>query len=97
MTKNEVKDNGSLNQITIVMITLVTLVLNYYFGSSSNSAKQQAIIAELQKNAAASTTKESTVDKSVKIGELKNALKDLDPNSEEAKKLLLQLEQLEKL
>lgn len=99
MTKTEVKDNSSLQQITIVMITVLTLVLNYYFGSSSSSAKQQQTITELQKTAVVATAiaTDSKVDKAVKIEQLKSALKDLDPNSEEAKKLLTELEQLEKI
>jgi len=116
LTKNEVKDNGSLNQITIVMVTLITLVLNYYFGSSNSSARQQQQITEMQKtattvaitasNLAASnlagntSTPESVeikVDKAVKIAELKAALEKLEPNSEDAKRIVAELEELEKL
>lgn len=103
MTKKEVQDNPTLQQITIVMVGVLTTVLNYFFGSSSSSAMQAQQIKEMQKTATAialdKTIVKSTevkIDKAVKIAELKAELEKHPPDSEEALSLLAQLKELEK-
>ncbi|MES2287362.1 MAG: hypothetical protein V4547_16840 [Bacteroidota bacterium] len=113
LTKNQVSDNPTLQQITIVMVTMATLVLNFYFGNSNNSARQQQQISEMQKTATTVALKtadatiaaatgvvvptENKIDKAVKIEQLKAELAKYPPDTDEAKKLLAELEQLEKI
>lgn len=104
LSKTDVKDNTMLSQITTGILSILMLILAYFFGSSSGSARQAAQITEMQKTATAvalntnsPAATEMKVDKAVKITELKAALEKLEPDSEEAKSLLAELEQLEKI
>lgn len=105
MSKFETKDNTMLSQIITGILGIVMVIVAFYFGSSVGSARQQQQITEMHKTATdialnsstkTSSTSEQKIDKGVKIGELQAALKDLDPESEEAKKILEQLKELEK-
>jgi hypothetical protein len=106
MTKKEAADNANLQQITIVMITLATLVSNYYFGNSNNAKQQQVTMQEMQKQAStlAATANptspagvEMKVDKAIAIQNLKLELDKLEPESDRAKEILAEIEKLEKL
>ncbi len=107
LSKSDVKDNTMLSQITTGVIGLLMLIAAFYFGSSANSRQQQQQIAEMQKTATAvalnangqvnPAATEMKVDKAVKIAELKAELDKLEPDSEDAKAILLELEQLEKI
>lgn len=112
MTTREVKDNPSLQQITIFIVTIVTAVISYYFGNSNNSAKQAQQIKEMQRTAteiavktadatiatvsAASAKTDLKVSKAERIAELKAELEKLEPDSDDAKSILAELEKLEK-
>ena len=111
MSKFESKDNTLLSQIVTSVQNMVMVIIAFYFGSSMGQAKQQAQITEMTKNATDLATKtadaaissaagtgssEVKVDKGIKIGELRAALALLNPDSEEAKKILSELEELEK-
>ncbi len=112
LSKAEAHDNTTLIQVTTVITATLTSIVMFYFGSSNNSAKQAQQITEMQKTSTALALKtadatvaavtastgntENKVDKAVKIGELKAALEKLDPDSEDAKKILDELTELEK-
>jgi len=102
--KSESRDNAMLSQINTGILINIGIILAYYFGSSSASAKQAQQITEMQaaaigvangNNTTAATTNNNT-DKAIKIGELKKALENLEPDSEDAKKILTELTELEK-
>ena len=108
LSKSESKDNSTLTQITTGVLNLLMLIMAFYFGSSSNSARQQQQITDMQKTSTAlaittananggTAITENKIDKAVKIEQLKAALKDLEPDSDDAKKLLAELEELEKI
>lgn len=108
-SKADSKDNTALVQVTTVMIGSLTLVLGFYYGSSSNAVKQAAQITDLQKTAtdvALSTSNaaldakadakaEIKIDKAQKLDALNKELKDLEPESDRAKELLEQIKDLE--
>lgn len=103
LSKTDVKDNTMLSQITTGVLSILMLILAYFFGSSSGSARQAAQITEMQKTATeaalgtnTSAVTEMKVDKAVKIEQLKAELAKLEPDSEDAKTKLAELEQLEK-
>jgi len=103
LSKSEVKDNTMLSQITTGILSVVVLILAYYFGNSSSSAKQAQQITEMQAAAIgvangnnSPATANNNTDKAIKIGELKKTLEGLEPDSDDAKRLLAELTELEK-
>lgn len=110
MSKFESKDNTLLSQIVTTVSNIVMVIIAFYYGNSMGQAKQQAQISEMTKNAtdlaaktadafsatAGTGTSDSKADRLTKIGELKAALNALDPESDEAKKILEELKELEK-
>lgn len=110
LSKKEVLENPSINQIIIFMVGIVTTICTFYFGSSIGQIRESQKNTQLQKDvtAIALTTAtgvnpnlaviaENKIDKIAKISELKAALADLEPESDEAKKLVAELEELEKI
>lgn len=110
LSKKEVLENPSINQIIIFMVGIVTTICTFYFGSSIGQIRESQKNAQLQKDATAialttatgtnsNTTilEENKVDKAIKISELKKALVDLEPESEEALKIVAELEELKKI
>ena len=110
LSKVEMKDNTTLIQILTNISNYIMLILTFYFGSNLLAARQASgqaqTINEMQKIATAAALNagnvptaaatEIKIDKAVKIAELKAALEKLEPDSDEAKALLLELEALEK-
>jgi len=103
LSKTDVKDNTMLSQITTGVLSILMLILAYFFGSSSGSARQAAQITEMQKTATEAALNVNTpaatemkVDKAVKIEQLKEELAKFEPDSDDAKAILIQLEELEK-
>lgn len=105
LSKLEVKDNTLLTQTTTNVSNFILVVLTFFFGSSVVSAMQNRQIDKMHKDATDIALKTITsspqavelkVDKAVKIEQIKAALEKLDPESEEAKKLVSDLEELEK-
>ena len=108
LSKKEVLDNPSINQIIIFMVGIVTTICTFYFGSSIGQIRESQKNTQLQKDVTAialttatgvnpNVATEIKIDKAVKISELKTALAELEPESEEAKKILAELEELEKI
>ena len=99
--------NRDIGEVKTAMISLLTLVIGYYFGSNKSATIKDDKIEALQQNAAttaidmaadkAQVKADIKIDKVAKIAELKLALKDLEPDSDEAKNLLKELELLEKI
>ena len=110
LSKAEVKDNTMLTQITTNVSNYILVVLTFFFGSSVLSTRQSQQITSMQKDAtnlalanagtssggSSAAVVENKVDKAVAIEKLKAALKDLEPDSTEAKSILAELEALEK-
>lgn len=108
LSKKEVLENPSINQIIIFMVGIVTTICTFYFGSSIGQIRESQKNTQLQKDVTAialttatgvnpNVATEIKIDKAVKISELKTALAELEPESEEAKKILAELEELEKI
>jgi len=110
LTKAEVKDNTTLIQIATSISNYILLILTFYFSSSIIAGKLTTQINEMQKsatelalttanNASNNSSPEATgikIDKAIAIQKLKTELENLEPDSEEAKALLAQIEELEK-
>lgn len=110
-TKAEAKENTTVIQIISAITVLLTTVVQYYFGNSNNSKAQAAQITELQKTAtqvALNTSNANIASAAMPNGKLAEAREDalirlqkeldaLDPESEEAKKIVAELEALEKI
>ena len=108
LSKKEVLENPSINQIIIFMVGIVTTICTFYFGSSIGQIRESQKNTQLQKDATAIALTTATgtnanieitenkIDKAVKISELKTALAELEPESEEALKIVAELEELEK-
>lgn len=105
MSKFESKDNTMLSQIVTSISNVVMVIIAFYFGSSMGQAKQQQQITDMHKaatelafsnSAASEKSVENKVDIAEKIGELRIALEGLEPESDDAKKILEQIKELEK-
>ena len=104
--KDTLNENRNIGEVKTALIAAFMLVLSYYFGNSRNASAKDEQIKELNKTATqvALTTAQNTADvkseikdeKATKIAELRKALEDLEPDSEDAKKLLAEIELLEK-
>jgi hypothetical protein len=99
-------ENRDIGEVKTAMISVLTLVIGYYFGSNKSSATKDNRIESLQQTATevalmaankdAGIVAGNKIDKLAKIAELKKALEALDPESDEAKAILSELEILEK-
>lgn len=107
LSKIEMKDNTTLIQILTNISNYIMLVLTFYFGSNLIAAKQAAgqtqQIAALQNTANQSVLNAAMPNGKVAearedaIIRLQKELDDLEPESDEAKKIVLELEALNKI
>lgn len=105
MSKFESKDNTMLSQIITGLLGVVMVIIAFYFGSSVGSARQQAQITEMHKTSTelalktadskGSASSELKVDKAVAIEQLRAKLVGMEPDSEDAIKILDEIKRLE--